>query len=84
MRKFFHYLVKTFKDRHKLLKMRQVPCSDEFFIKRLISKKKKEKIKKGKNEKRKGLIHFISSVYVLMNSFIFFFMVRETTRYTRY
>ena len=33
--------------------MGRVPCSDEFFIKRLISKKKKKK-------RKKGLIPFIS------------------------
>ena len=35
--------------------MSRVPWSDEFFIKRLISKKKKKK-----NERKKGLIPFIS------------------------
>ena len=36
--------------------MGRVQCSDEFFIKRLISKKKKKKRK----ERKKGLIPFIS------------------------
>ena len=46
--------------------MSPVPWSDEFFIKRLISKKKKKKKK-------------VSYVYFLMNSFILFFMIHETT-----
>ena len=40
-------------------------------------------MKKRKKERKKGLILFISYVYVLMNSFIFFFMVHEATRYAR-
>ena len=46
--------------------MSRVPCSDEFFIKRLISKKKRKKKKekrkkrKRKKERKKGLIPFIS------------------------
>ena len=35
-------MVKTCKDSCKYLIMIHVPCSDEFFIKRLISKKKKK------------------------------------------
>ena len=67
--------------------MSRVPCSDEFFIKRLIStttKKKKKKRNEKKTErkkKRKDLITFISKVYVLINSFIFFFMIHEATQY---
>ena len=58
--------------------MCHVQCSDEFFIKRLISKKKKKrKEKKEKKERKKGLIY----VYVLMNSFIFVFMIHEAARY---
>ena len=56
-KKFFHSLVKTCKDSCKHLIMGRVPCSDEFFIKRLISKKKK---KERKKERKKGLIPFIS------------------------
>ena len=40
-----------------------VPCSDEFFIKRLVSKKKKERKRqreKKRKERKKGLIPFIS------------------------
>ena len=40
--------------------------------------------KKGKKEKKKGLIPFTSYVYVLMKSFTFFFMIPKATRYTRY
>ena len=42
--------------------MGRVPCSDEFFIKRLISRKKKKKKqkRKEKKERKKGLISFIS------------------------
>ena len=36
-------LEKTFKDSYKLLIMSCVLCSDDFFIKRLISKKKERK-----------------------------------------
>ena len=48
MRKFFHSLIKTCKDSCKHLIMGRVPCSDEFFIKRLISKKKKERKRERK------------------------------------
>ena len=59
MRKFFHSLIKTCKDRHKLLKMSQVPCGDEFFIKRLISKKKKRKKEKERKKRmKKGKVLF--------------------------
>ena len=51
--------------------MGRVQCSDEFFVKRLISKKKGKEKKERKKERKKGLIPFISQVYVLMNSFIF-------------
>ena len=47
-KKFFHSLVKTCKDSCKHLIMGRVPCSDEFFIKRLISKKRKESNKERK------------------------------------
>ena len=58
--------------------MCHVQCSDEFFIKRLISKKKKkEKKRKKRKKEKKGLIY----VYVLMNSFIFVFMIHEAARY---
>ena len=43
--------------------MSQVSCSDEFFIKCLISattKKKKKEKEKEKKERKKGLIPFIS------------------------
>ena len=50
----FHSLVKTCKDSYKLLIMSRVLCSDEFFIKRLIRKKKEIK------EERKDLIPFTS------------------------
>ena len=41
--------------------MGRVSCSDEFFIKRLISKKKRKKEKKErKKERKKGLIPFVS------------------------
>ena len=43
IRKVFHSLVKTCRDSYKQLIMGHVPCSDEFFVKRLISKKKKKK-----------------------------------------
>ena len=43
---------------------------------------KKNQIKKNK-ERKKDFIPFISSVYVLMNCFIIFFMIQEATRYTR-
>ena len=54
--------------------MSRVPCSDEFFIKRLIPKKENQKKKEKEKERKKGLIPFISYVYVSMNSSIFFFM----------
>ena len=51
-KKAFYSLVKTCKDSYKPPIMSRVPCSDEFFIKRLISKKKKER--------KKRLIPFLS------------------------
>ena len=51
--KFFHSLVKTCKDSCKHLIMGRVPCSDEFFIKRLISKKTKKR-----KEKKEGKVLF--------------------------
>ena len=74
IRKIFHSLLNTYKNSYKLL-ITRVSCSDEFFIKRLISSKRK---------KRKGLIPLISYVCTIMNSFVFFFMIHEATRYTRY
>ena len=56
IKKFFHSMVKTCKDSSKRLTMCRVLCSDEFFVKRLISKKKK----KERKERKKGLITFIS------------------------
>ena len=53
IRKVFHSLVKTCRDSYKQLIMGRVPCSDEFFVKRLISKKKEKKKKKRKEMKRK-------------------------------
>ena len=47
-KKVFHSLVKTCKDSCKHLIMGRVPCSDEFFITRLISKKRKESNKERK------------------------------------
>ena len=69
--------------------MSRVPCSDEFFIKRLISTTKKEKKKRNerkteRKKKRKDIIPFISKVYVLINFFIFFFMIHEATQYTQH
>ena len=49
-KKVFHSLVKICKDSCKHLIMGCVPCSDELFIKRLISKK--EKKKKRKKERK--------------------------------
>ena len=51
-KKNFHSRLNTFKNSYKLLIMSRVSCSDEFFIKRLISSKKKKKMK--------GVISFIS------------------------
>ena len=48
-----------------------------------IKKQKKAKTKK-KKERKKCLIPFIRQVCTIMNSFIFFFMIYEATRYTRY
>ena len=45
--------MKTYKDSYKLPIMSNVPCSDEFFTKRLISKKKKKKKRKKKKKKKK-------------------------------
>ena len=62
-KKVFYSLVKTYKDSYKHGIMSHVPCSDEFFIKRLISKKTKQtKKKKQEKEKeiKKGLIPVIS------------------------
>ena len=44
-KKVFYSLVKTCKDSYKPPIMSRVPFSDEFFIKRLISKKKKKERK---------------------------------------
>ena len=58
IRKFFHSLVKTCKNSCKHLLMGRILCSDEFFIKRLISKKttkQKQKQKKNKKKERKVL-----------------------------
>ena len=52
----FHYS----KDSCKRLIMGRVQCSDEFFVKRLISKKKGKEKKERKKERKKGLIPFIS------------------------
>ena len=41
-----HSLVNTCKDSYKLFIMNRIPCNDEFFIKRLISKKKRQKREK--------------------------------------
>ena len=47
--------------------------------------KKKERKKGRKKERNKEcLIPFIRQVYTIMNSFIFFFMIYEARRYTRY
>ena len=43
-----HSLVNTCKDSYKLFIMNRIPCNDEFFIKRLISKKKERKEKRKK------------------------------------
>ena len=51
MKKFFHSLVKTFKDSCKHLIMGRVQFNDEFFLKHLISKKKKKKRKENKERK---------------------------------
>ena len=63
---FFHSLIKSFKESCKLLIMSRVPCSNEFSIKRLISRKinkwkerKKERgkvrrEKESKRERKKG------------------------------
>ena len=65
--------------------MSRVSCSDEYFIKRLISWKKKKKKKKDKKKKKKQRSYpFISYVCTIMNSFVFFFMIHEAARYTRY
>ena len=52
-KKVFYSLVKTYKDSYKHGIMSHVPCSDEFFIKRLISKKNKQTKKKSKKKKKK-------------------------------
>ena len=49
-------LGKTFKDSYKLLIMSCVLCSDDFFIKRLISKKKRKK-------ERESQVHVLSVFY---------------------
>ena len=61
-KKVFYSLVKTYKDSYKHRIMSHVPCSDEFFIKRLISKKSNKQKKKQEKEKeiKKGLIPVIS------------------------
>ena len=43
-----HSLVNTCKDSYKLFIMNRILCNDEFFIKRLISKKKERKEKRKK------------------------------------
>ena len=53
MKKFFHSLVKTCKDSCKHLIMGRVQFNDEFFLKGLISKKKKKKRKRKENKERK-------------------------------
>ena len=53
IRKVVHSLVKTCRDSYKQLIMGRVPCSDEFFVKRLISKKKKKEKKKKKRKEMK-------------------------------
>ena len=60
IRKVVHSLVKTCRDSYKQLIMGRVPCSDEFFVKRLISKKKKreKKEKKKRNEKKEKKVLF--------------------------
>ena len=50
-KKVFYSLVKTYKDSYKHGIMSHVPCSDEFFIKRLISKKSNKQKKKQEKEK---------------------------------
>ena len=54
--------------------MSRVLCSDNFFIKRLklTKRTKRKEIKKG----------FIP--YTIMNSFVFFSIIYDATRYTRY
>ena len=41
--KDFSFSAKIYKDSYKLLVISRVSCSDEFFVKRLISSKKKKK-----------------------------------------
>ena len=76
-KKFFSF---PGKDSYKLLIMSRVSCSDEFFIIRLIKKRKKER----KKERRKSLISFIGYVYAIMNYFLFFFVIHVATWYARY
>ena len=52
LRKIFPSLLNTCKDSYKLLIISQVSCSDEFFIKRLVSSKKKKKKKERKKKER--------------------------------
>ena len=61
--------------------MGRVLCSDEGFFKRLIyiyMYVKKEK------ERKKCIISFVRYVQTIINSWIFFFMIHEATRYTQY
>ena len=53
IRKVVQSLVKTCRNSYKQLIMGRVPCSDEFFVKRLISKKKKREKKKKKRKEMK-------------------------------
>ena len=46
IRKIFYPLLNTYKDSYKLLTMSRVSCSDEFFIKGLISSTKKKEARK--------------------------------------
>ena len=52
IRKIFHSLSNTYKDSYNLFITSRVSCSDEFFLKRLISSEKKER--------KKSLIPLIS------------------------
>ena len=59
--------------------MNRVSCSDEFFIKRLTSKKKRKK------ERKKDVSYSLYQSGLHYNElFSFFFMIHEATRYTRH
>ena len=71
MKKFFHSLVKTCKDSCKHLIMGRVQFNDEFFLKHLISKKKKKKKRKENKERKEERKKERKVLFRLLDSFTF-------------